>query len=164
MKTIYVKRMGTLTDEQTKMMETLKKFISQYFNVEVKDLPSTKLMLAEKTKTPLTVSIFVELLLSEEMPTDGIMLAVTNYDIKTHTSNWVYGYGAERCAVISLARMTGEVLLIKATAHEICHALGMRHCKDVNCNMHLANDEKEALRSSIELCSDCKNRLKSAMK
>lgn len=158
MRYIYVKRLGSFTKKQNSAIEVLKEFIFEYFRTEVRELGSRKLEKLPNTNQ-INAKSMIEFI-AFDAPKDAlIVLAITNEDLKTEDTNWVYGVGCKGLAVVSLARMVNMWLFKKLTAHELGHAYGLPHCDNRQCLMHYENSEEEALKSSIELCKKCKEML-----
>jgi predicted Zn-dependent protease len=168
MKIIYVQRIGTYNTGKQEWVEVLKSLISNYFDVEVRELPAITIQV--KWKDPrhkiIDVDLFFYSIMPVEIPMYGIsILAITEIDIKNYRTNWLYGCSliGKRRAVVSSARATSLNLFLKSGVHELCHSFGMDHCSKTTCNMYGARSEEEALWATTEICPACREILRKAL-
>ncbi len=94
----------------------------------------------------------------------GYHLVVTDVDIYVPNYNFVFGLSSGNNAVISIARLYGDLLqerIIKEAVHELGHLLGLPHCKDPECVMYFSNTLSDTDRKSKNFCEKCQQNLSS---
>lgn len=103
----------------------------------------------------------------------GFLLLVTDLDLYTSGLNFCFGLAHRLTAIISLHRLRPEFygetrdhsLLLrraeKEAVHEICHLIGLRHCRDPLCVMHFSNQIGETDIKRKWPCKACLEKIKS---
>ena len=105
---------------------------------------------------------------------DGLLLAVTDFDLYKTSHRYIFGDADEqrRIAVVSLHRLRGEFygenqddnLLFQRTlkegVHELGHAVGLKHCYNARCAMHYSNSIFETDNKMSHLCELCDKRMR----
>ena len=103
---------------------------------------------------------------------EGLILAVTDFDLYTTSHRYIFGDADEqrRIAVISLHRLRSEfygedpdenVLFqraLKEAVHELGHANGLKHCYNARCAMYYSNSIFETDNKMSHLCEVCDKR------
>ncbi|MGA2460990.1 MAG: archaemetzincin family Zn-dependent metalloprotease [Candidatus Bathyarchaeia archaeon] len=98
------------------------------------------------------------------------LLAITDYDIYAPGMNFVFGEArlAGRVGVISTHRLkaTGSEThslyaerMVKEAVHEVGHTLGLNHCQDELCVMHLSESLEDTDMKGSSLCGKCQQAL-----
>lgn len=88
----------------------------------------------------------------------GHHLIVTDVDLYTPQLNFIFGYGPGPNAIISIARLKGNLLeerTIKEAVHELGHVLSLRHCSNPRCVMHFSKCLADTDYKNKECCSKC---------
>jgi len=75
---------------------------------------------------------------------------------------WVLGAAVPGRAVVSTFRLSDPLDVLKNTAHEVGHLLGLPHCEGLCC-MRPVRHESQLVALPLALCRTCQNRL-SAMR
>jgi archaemetzincin len=92
------------------------------------------------------------------------IVAITDKDLFVQGSNYVFGLAdPQRAAgVVSLARLMVNAdarllneRIIKETAHEIGHLVGLKHCPEPTCIMSFANSTFDVDSKLPMLCKEC---------
>jgi archaemetzincin len=105
---------------------------------------------------------------------DGLLLAVTDFDLYKTSHRYIFGDADEqrRIAVVSLHRLRGEFygenqddnLLFQRTlkegVHELGHAVGLKHCYNARCAMYYSNSIFETDNKMSHLCELCDKRMR----
>ncbi|HEV3155548.1 MAG TPA: archaemetzincin family Zn-dependent metalloprotease [Candidatus Baltobacteraceae bacterium] len=103
---------------------------------------------------------------------DGILLALTEFDLYKTSHRYIFGDADEqrRIAVVSLHRLRSEfygedaddnVLFqrtLKECVHELGHALGLKHCYNARCAMYYSNSIFETDNKMSHFCEVCEKR------
>jgi len=103
---------------------------------------------------------------------DELILAVTDFDLYKTSHQYIFGGSdeAKRCAIVSVHRLTSEFYgeaadenlrfqrLLKESVHEIGHTLGLKHCYDARCAMHLSNSIYDTDNKAPNFCEACNRR------
>jgi archaemetzincin len=90
----------------------------------------------------------------------GYNLLVTPVDLYAPGLNFIFGYAPGPNAVISIARLRGDLLkerTIKEAVHELGHLFSLHHCPDPRCVMHFSNSLADTDYKGKELCKRCQN-------
>ncbi len=83
-------------------------------------------------------------------------------DIYAKGMNFIFGMAScGRGAVISTYRLDDQ-LIKKQVVHEVGHVLDLEHCLN-ECVMRFSNSVMEARQKPMELCNECKEKLKKRM-
>jgi len=105
----------------------------------------------------------------------GFLLLVTDLDLFVAGLNFCFGLAQRRTAIVSLHRLkpqfygerSDESLLVcraeKEAVHEVCHLIGLRHCRDPLCVMHFSNWIGDTDIKGKRPCKDCLQKIKSLM-
>jgi len=105
----------------------------------------------------------------------GFLLLVTDLDLYVAGLNFCFGLAQRRTAIVSLHRLrpefygefSDEGLLVrraeKEAVHEVCHLIGLRHCRDPLCVMHFSNRIGDTDIKEKFPCKDCLQKIKSLM-
>jgi archaemetzincin len=111
---------------------------------------------------------------SKERRTTTIkILAICDFDAYSDKLNFVFGEAHldGRICAIYLARLRQEFYrlkpdkslfyqrLVKEAIHELGHAFGLSHCKNIKCVMHFSNSLPDTDMKTSHLCHACKGRL-----
>jgi predicted Zn-dependent protease len=104
---------------------------------------------------------------------DGVLLAITDFDLYKTSQRFVFGDGdeAQGVAVASTHRLRSEfygdppdanVLFqrtLKEAIHELGHAFGLKHCYNARCAMYYSNSIFETDNKVPHFCETCDRRL-----
>ena len=104
---------------------------------------------------------------------DGILLAVTDYDLYKTSHRFIFGAGddAQGVAAVSLHRLRAEFYgeepdanllfqrTLKEAVHELGHAFGLKHCYNARCAMYNSNSIFETDNKMPHFCEVCDRRL-----
>jgi archaemetzincin len=104
---------------------------------------------------------------------DGVLLAITDFDLYKTSHRFVFGDGdeAQGVAVVSVNRLRSEfygepadanVLFqrtLKEAIHELGHAFGLKHCYNARCAMYYSNSIFETDNKMPHFCDTCDRRL-----
>jgi len=105
----------------------------------------------------------------------GFLLLVTDLDLYVAGLNFCFGLAQRRIAIVSLHRLKPEFygerrdesLLVrraeKEAVHEVCHLIGLRHCRDPLCVMHFSNWIGDTDIKGKWPCKDCLQKIKPSM-
>lgn len=105
----------------------------------------------------------------------GFLLLVTDLDLYVAGLNFCFGLAQRRTAIVSLHRLKPEFygerrdesLLVrraeKEAVHEVCHLIGLRHCRHPLCVMHFSNWIGDTDIKGKWPCKDCLQKIKSSM-
>jgi archaemetzincin len=109
-------------------------------------------------------------LTARQIPPDTRLLAVTPFDLFIPILTFVFGEAQleGRCAVVSAFRLRQEFYglpsnnellasrLVKESAHELGHTLGIAHCDDYGCVMAPSHAVEWIDLKSMSLCESCR--------
>ena len=107
-----------------------------------------------RKRSQYTVIPFIELVDDYE----GHHLLVTDVDLCTSHLNFIFGCGPGPNAIISIARLKGDLLeerMIKEAVHELGHVFSLGHCDNLRCVMHFSNCLADTDYKQKEFCSRC---------
>ncbi|HTX60227.1 MAG TPA: archaemetzincin family Zn-dependent metalloprotease [Verrucomicrobiae bacterium] len=104
---------------------------------------------------------------------DGVLLAITEFDLYKTSHRFVFGDAddAQGVAAISLHRLRSEYYgeepdlnllfqrALKESVHELGHAFGLKHCYNVRCAMYYSNSIFETDNKMPYYCEVCDRRL-----
>lgn len=111
--------------------------------------------------------------LLRQYPDDnGLLLAITDFDLYKTSHRFVFGDADEqrRLAIVSLHRLRSEfygedtddnVLFqrtLKECVHELGHAVGLKHCYNARCAMYYSNSIFETDNKMAHFCEVCEKR------
>ena len=185
-KTIYIQVLGNMTEKQKGIIGIVKEYLTIYFGLPVKILPSIPVDAFPQTaqrKHPswgthqLLTSYILEKVLLPRLPKDACtLIAFTACDLYPGEGwNFVFGYAAyqARVGVWSIYRNGNPAeseeayaLCLKRTlrlaSHETLHMFSMLHCTQYRCNLNGVNHQQEADATPLWLCPECLGKLKLA--
>lgn len=182
---IYFLPIGKFYAGSSPSLETLRRYATAFFQMEVKILPAYKLSDLEFepriNRQSQQVQIWtysVRQFLATRLPADGYcLLGITMRDLYPRPSwNFVFGEATlqKRVGIYSFARFDpdffGEerpenfnnLLLLrscKVLTHEAGHMFGMEHCIYYDCVMNGSNHLAEADLRTVRLCPVCLRKL-----
>lgn len=124
------------------------------------------------TRGQLFVSTLTARLMRAFPDGEGILLAVTDYDLYKTSHRYVFGDADEqrRVAAISLHRLRSEFYgedpdqnvlfqrMLKEAVHELGHAAGLKHCYNARCAMYYSNSIFETDNKMPYFCEVCDRR------
>ncbi|MBV9719198.1 MAG: archaemetzincin family Zn-dependent metalloprotease [Candidatus Eremiobacteraeota bacterium] len=104
---------------------------------------------------------------------DGVLLAVTDFDLYKTSHRFVFGDADETqgVAVVSTQRLRCEFYAepsdanllfqrtLKESIHELGHAFSLRHCYNARCAMYYSNSIFETDNKMPHFCPTCERRL-----
>jgi archaemetzincin len=103
---------------------------------------------------------------------DGLLLAITEYDLYKTSHRYIFGDADEprRIAIVSLHRLRNEFYgedadpnllfqrTLKECVHELGHAVGLKHCYNARCAMYYSNSIFETDNKMPYFCEVCEKR------
>lgn len=104
---------------------------------------------------------------------DGVLLAVTDFDLYKTSHRFVFGDADETqsTAVVSVHRLRSEFYgeppdsnqlfqrTLKESIHELGHAFGLKHCYNARCAMYYSHSIFETDNKMPHFCESCDRRL-----
>ncbi|HVA34142.1 MAG TPA: archaemetzincin family Zn-dependent metalloprotease [Candidatus Baltobacteraceae bacterium] len=104
---------------------------------------------------------------------NGILLAVTDFDLYKTSHRFIFGDGddAQAVAAVSLHRLRSEFYgeepdanllfqrTLKEAVHELGHAFGLKHCYNARCAMYNSNSIFETDNKMPHFCDVCDRRI-----
>jgi archaemetzincin len=100
-----------------------------------------------------------------KQPGDKV-LGICDVDIYSKDYKFVFGQAeiSRKVGVISLFRLKGKQdiyynRIVKEATHELCHTLGLRHCKKSKCVMHFSEFLEDTDHKEENLCPKCEKKL-----
>ena len=105
--------------------------------------------------------------------TDGILLAVTDFDLYKTSHRFVFGDADESAgiAVVSVHRLRSDFYgepadanllfqrTLKESIHELGHTFGLKHCYNARCAMYYSNSIFETDNKMPHFCDVCDRRI-----
>ncbi len=178
---IYVQPLGTFTKDQRRILVLTAKFLCLYFHLKVRlqkrepleAIPARfRPVRATSGAAQLNIAYMLGTYLRHAFPADAAArVAVTSADLKRPagrklTSVYGMAYLYHRTAIASVHRMGSPDggrqafrrclrRTLKLVTHETGHALSMRHCKRMACNLNGRNSLMEMDRKPLWLCPHC---------
>ena len=138
------------------LLEPLKGYLeSMGFSVTISDELPVPEKAYNKKRNQYVVYPFIDLVAHLE----GYHLIVTDVDLYIPRKNFIFGYGPCPNAIISIARLKGDLLIermIKEAVHELGHVFSLYHCSDPLCVMYFSNSLQDTDRKRKEFCKKCK--------
>ena len=153
--------------ERTGLLESLRARAADFFGLPVRvggPLPMIDDGWSPQTRRQ-NASILIDRL-APRAPDDALVfLGIVDVDLFARGLPWVFGEGnfANRCGVMSLARMRTTERALKLMTHEACHALSIAHCTTRRCLMQGSNSLREFDATPAELCSIDREKLRWAV-
>jgi len=125
------------------------------------------------TRQQLFLSTLTSKVLRSHPQDDGVLLAITDYDLYKTSHRFIFGDADETqgVAAISLHRLRpefygeeadGNLLFqraLKEAVHELGHAFGLKHCYNVRCAMYYSNSIFETDNKMPHFCEVCDRRI-----
>jgi archaemetzincin len=104
---------------------------------------------------------------------DGVLLAITDYDLYKTSHRFIFGDAdeAQGVAAVSLHRLRSEFYgeepdvnmlfqrALKESVHELGHAFGLKHCYNGRCAMYYSNSIFETDNKMPHFCEVCDRRI-----
>ncbi len=179
--TIYVQPLGSFSQKQKRIVRLAAEFLCLYYNLRVRIqqtapitvIPAGLRKVVKASGVPqLNVDYVLGGFLRKGFPRDAAArVAITTADLerpngRNLTSVFGMAFLYHRTAVASIYRVgtPGETQSefrqclrrsLKLVSHETGHALSMRHCKRMHCNLNGQNSMLEMDRKPLWLCPDC---------
>lgn len=96
------------------------------------------------------------------------ILGVTDADIYTPNSEWIFGYAEipGKAALVSTHRLQSEERptyldrILKEAYHELGHTMGLDHCPRPRCVMHFSKSLVDTDYKGKAYCVDCRAKVK----
>ncbi len=124
------------------------------------------------TRAQLFVSTLTGRVMREYPDGDGLLLAITDFDLYKTSHRYIFGDADEqrRIAVVSLHRLRGEFYgeaadpnqlfqrTLKECVHDLGHAIGLKHCYNARCAMYYSNSIFETDNKMPHFCEVCERR------
>jgi len=128
------------------------------------------------TRQQLFLSTLTSKVLRAHPESDGVLLAITDYDLYKTSHRFIFGDAdeAQGVAAISLHRLRSEFYgeeadvnllfqrALKESVHELGHAFGLKHCYNVRCAMYYSNSIFETDNKMPHFCEVCDRRISRA--
>ena len=128
------------------------------------------------TRQQLFLSTLTSKVLRAFPETDGVRLAVTDFDLYKTSHRFIFGDGddAQGIAAVSLHRLRSEFYgetadvnglfqrALQESVHELGHAFGLKHCYNARCAMYYSNSIFETDNKMPHFCDACDRRLSRA--
>ncbi|HTU81325.1 MAG TPA: archaemetzincin family Zn-dependent metalloprotease [Candidatus Acidoferrales bacterium] len=125
------------------------------------------------TRQQLFLSTLFAKVLRAHPEDDGVLLAVTDFDLYKTSHRFIFGDAddAQGVAAVSLHRLRSEFYgeepdenllfqrLLKESVHELGHAFGLKHCFNARCAMHYSNSIFETDNKMPYFCEVCDRRI-----
>jgi archaemetzincin len=171
---IYIQPLGNVLSAHPDFFTQLIAFLKIYFQRKAVLLPSRTVPEAafDPQRSQFDAAIILDDLASRLPPDSCSLLAFLERDLFHGEYNFLYGLGSLKrgVGVCSLARynfryiamekdVTFEKRGLKVAAHEICHAMGLRHCTTWRCVLNGSNAIVEADQTPLHLCPHCSRKL-----
>ncbi|MHC4661963.1 MAG: archaemetzincin [Planctomycetota bacterium] len=180
---LYIQPLGEFTETQRKIIQLAGRFMSLYFNLQVKiakDLPLSEIPDHARRihkawkNTQLFAPYILDYVLYPRLQKDAAAyIAFTATDLYPHEDwNFVYGLASlrQRVGVWSIYH-NGDpekdedsyrlclLRTLKMATHETGHMFSMKHCTAYECNMCGCNNRKESDRNPLWLCPECMSKI-----
>lgn len=140
---------------QKELLEPLKDYLESLgFSITIAEPLPLPGKAYDKKRNQYLVRPFIELAHTLK----GYNLLITDVDLYTPGLNFIFGYGPGPNAIISIARLKGNLLkerMIKEAVHELGHVFLLTHCDDLRCVMHFSNTLADTDYKNKEFCVKC---------
>ena len=180
---IYLQAVGSLSEGGEKLLKLTAEYLEHFFCLPVVVLPAietidipphAKRFDSYINQEQIETEYLLEHVLRPIRPDDALAyLAFTEIDLYPNTSyNFVFGQAkpANRVAVVSTARFGDAARseldfrktlrrVLRTSAHEAAHAIGLEHCISYQCQMNGSNSLEEADSQPLMLCAHCQQKL-----
>ncbi|NOZ19503.1 MAG: hypothetical protein GXP25_00280 [Planctomycetes bacterium] len=175
---IYIQPLGDVFETKTKLIRTLREYLSIFFDSKariLKPIPLPKRAFHPKRRFGWDQydATYLLRVLKTGIPDDALAVAgITDQDLFYEDMNFVFGLGSfgTRVGVYSVHRYSAtypnqpkDCTLLKRTLkvanHEIGHILGLAHCIHYKCTMNGSNSLPESDSRPIHLCPLCLKKL-----
>lgn len=137
------------------LLESLKEYLESIrFQVTIAEEISIPKKAYNERRNQYLVFLFIEMVGHLK----GHHLLITDVDLYTPRLNFIFGYGPGPNAIISIARLKGDLLkerTIKEAVHELGHVFQLHHCSNPRCVMHFSNCLADTDYKHKEFCSKC---------
>lgn len=157
---VFLERLGLCLEER---------FLYQSFVERALAVPQSAL---NSSRGQLFLSTLTARLLRQYPDGEGVLLAVTDFDLYKTSHRYIFGDADEqrRIAVISLHRLRSEFYgedadsntlfqrTLKEAVHELGHAAGLKHCYNARCAMYYSNSIFETDNKMPYFCEVCDKR------
>jgi archaemetzincin len=125
------------------------------------------------TRQQLFLSTLFSKVLRANPETDGMLLAITEFDLYKTSHRFIFGDADESqgVAAVSLHRLRCEFYgeepdtnllfqrTLKESVHELGHAFGLKHCYNARCAMYYSNSIFETDNKMSHFCEACDRRI-----
>ncbi len=171
---LCIQPLGNISTAHPELMKDIADYVSVFFDrkaVLLEPLPIPEASFNAR-RSQYDAGVVLGFLSAKARPGCCACIGVLERDLFLDGFAFLYGLGSLRkgVGVCSVARYNFEYIgmdpactferrSMKVAVHELCHALGMRHCTNWLCVLNGANSIVEADRSPMHLCPDCIEKL-----